>query len=242
MQLNFRNIDSICRATDDRLWDAYNRSTGTKSASPGNSRLIFPIYSGSRNGELRVSEQEARFAFAESIAATNHFYSIETPTKEGYQLTGSRPISAQTDLTVYDSKLKPILNVEFKAKGASTSARSLFSIQKDLQKLLREPIPGMWFHILEAVDNATISKLFGAIVKAVSETVVKFQSNIQKKLLIFHFCILRQRFSLNRQVEIDLQKNWEDNLKSQFQFSYTVTRSSLLQIKRSYGWHVNRSE
>ena len=242
MQLKSRHIDSICHATDDRLWDAYNGSTGAKSASLGNSRLIFPVYSGSRNGELRVSEQEARFAFAESITATNYFYSIETPTKEGYQLTGSKPMSAQTDLTVYDSHLRPILNVEFKAKGVSTSARSLFTIQKDLQKLLREPISGMWFHILGAVDNATISKLFEAIVKAVSETAAEFQSDIQKKLLIFHFCILRQQFSLSKHIEIDPQKNWQNNFRNQFQFSYTVNRSSLLKIENSHGWHVNRLE
>jgi len=52
-------------------------------------------------------------------------------------------MSAQTDITLYDGKRRRILNVEFKAKGLSTSARSSFTIEKDIQKLLREPVPGM---------------------------------------------------------------------------------------------------
>jgi len=242
MQLYFSHIDLICQATDDRLWDAYSLSIGSKSASFYDSRLIFPVYSGRQDGKLRVSEQEARFAFAESISSTKYYYSVETPTREGYQLTGSKPISAQTDLTVYSTDRQPILNVEFKAKGVSTSAHNRFSIQKDIQKILREPIDGMWFHIIESIDNSTIPKLFETIAETVSESALEFQSEIQKKCLIFHFCILRQQFSLHKHIEVVPSEIKQIDFNRQFQFSYTVTRSELLEVHNPHGWHVNQQE
>lgn len=242
MTLNTTHIDRICQSTDDRLWGAYSRSLSAESESLYYSRLLFPNYSGRRDGKLRVSEQEARFAFAESIATTPYYYSVETPTREGYQLTGSRPMSAQTDLTLYDTDRQPILNVEFKAKVISTSARNLFSIQKDVQKLLREPTDGMWFHILEAVDNSTIPKLFETLAQAIHETALKFQSDIQEKHLIFHLCILRQQFSLNQHIELFSEKMQIEDFKKLFQFSYTVTRSSLLKVRNIGGRHVHKLE
>ncbi len=242
MALNTTHIDMICHSTDDRLWGAYSRSLGAESISLDGSHLVFPIYSGRRDGELRVSEQEARFAFTESIATTPYYYSVETPTREGYQLTGSKPLSAQTDLTLYDADRQPILNVEFKAKGVSASARNLFSIQKDVQKLLREPTDGMWFHILEAVDNSTISKLFETLARALSETASKFKSYIQEKHLIFHLCILKQQFSLNKHIELSPEKMELYDFKRLFHFSYNVTRSSLLKVRDIGGWHVHKLE
>lgn len=236
MQFNSNHIDRICQATDDRLWNAYSRSVGKQADSLYDSGLIFPVYSGRQEGKLRISEQEARFAFTESISATSYLYSVETPTRVGYQLTGSRPMSAQTDLTLYDHNRQPILNVEFKAKGASTSARSLFSIEKDIQKLLREPVPGMWFHILEAVDNSTILKLFGAVAKALFDITNNFQSDIQKTRIIFHCCVLRQRFSLHKPIEIVPERNILENLKRQFRFSYTVNRSTITDIRDANDW------
>lgn len=147
-------------------------------------------------------------------------------------------MSAQTDLTLYARNRQPILNVEFKAKGFSTSARSLFSIKKDLQKLLREPIAGMWFHILEAVDNSTIPKLFGAITKSLFETVEEFHKDIKKTQLIFHFCILKQRFSLHKHIMLNLENDLLDELNRQFDFSYTVDRSSLIDVHDDNGWFV----
>ena len=200
------------------------------------SRLIFPVYSGRRDGALRISEQEARFAFTESIATTSYFYSVETPTRQGYQLTGSKPMSAQTDITLYDGKRRRILNVEFKAKGLSTSARSSFTIEKDIQKLLREPVPGMWFHILEAVDNSTILKLFDVIAKALFDITNNFQSDIQETRIIFHCCVLRQHFSLHKPIEIVPERNILENLKRQFRFSYTVNRSTITDIRDANDW------
>ena len=87
-------IRKICANADTRLWEASARSTGVASVSPAVSRLVFPTYSGSRAGQLRVSEQEARFAFVEALQQSGSFYySVETPTREAYQLTGSKPLA-----------------------------------------------------------------------------------------------------------------------------------------------------
>ena len=99
MEINLNQIDLICSETDERLWGAYNRSIGEEFQSQYDSNLIFPEYSGRQNGAIRVSEQEARFAFTESLSATPFFYSVETPTEEEYRFTGSKAMSAQTDLT-----------------------------------------------------------------------------------------------------------------------------------------------
>ena len=87
-------IREIYWNADTRLLEAFARSTQGASQSPAESRLIFPPYSGSRAGLLRVCEQEARFAFAEALHQSGSFYySVETPTREAYQLTGSKPLA-----------------------------------------------------------------------------------------------------------------------------------------------------
>ena len=68
-----------------------------------------------------MSEQEARFAFVESLSRAPLLYSVEAPTEKLYQFTGSTPMSAQTDLAVHDRNGQRICNVEFKAKGVSRS-------------------------------------------------------------------------------------------------------------------------
>jgi len=238
MDLNLNHIERICQETDDRLWSAYLRSTGDNSDTLYDPRLIFPVYSGRKDGTIRVSEQEARFVFTESLTTTPYYFSIETPTRQGYQLTGKRKMSAQTDLTLYARNRQPVLNVEFKAKGFSASARNLSTIKKDLQKLLREPIAGMWFHILQSVDNSTLPKLFGAITKSLCETIEEFQRDIKKTQLIFHFCILKHHFSLHKHIVITSGNNLLDELNGQFDFSYTVNRSSLIDVHNDNGWFV----
>ena len=242
MEIERNQITTICCETDERLWGAYDRSNGGEFHSHFASNLIFPVYSGERNGALRVSEQEARFLFAESICNTPYCYSIETPTKKGYQLTGSKSMSAQTDLTLYDHDRRPILNVEFKAKGKSTSARSLFSIEKDIQKLLREPVAGMWFHILEAVDNSTLPKLFNAFSDSISNTTIKFKNEIEQNQIIFHFCVLKQHFSLHKHIKIDQGDHPAVSLKNKFSFDYRVNRSEVIDMRTTNGWFVHRSE
>lgn len=124
-------------------------------------RLVIPIR---RDDQPRVSEQEARFLFCSLLNTLNYFYSVETPTTKTYQQTGATAQSALSDLSLYefrDGKLEKVANVEFKAHN-STAGR----IQKDIEKLIREGIPGNWFHIFRNADSGTLPALFDKFVEA----------------------------------------------------------------------------
>ena len=234
------SIREVCWNADDRLWEAFARSEQISDQDPTVSQLIFPTYSGNRAGQLRVSEQEARFAFAEALQKSRSFYySVETPTREAYQLTGSSALSAQTDLTLYNKERKPVLNVEFKAKGASRSARSQFSIRKDVEKLVREPSPGLWFHLLESVDNGTITKLLDVLTEAFPEVLRTVPPDAGAKPIIFHLCILKHGFSIHKTLDVGPSSTDTEELRRQFSFAYLVSRTALLNITDANGWVVH---
>lgn len=237
----YDSVKALCNSTDGKLWFAYRKAIGVSGQEELDSRLIFPEYTGKHKGKIRVSEQEARFAFSESLAGTKYYYSVETPTEADYQLTGSKPMSAQTDLTLYDRNIIPILNVEFKSKGFSTSAQNLFVIEKDVQKLLREAVPGMWFHILESVDNSTLGKTLGTLAASLHKTVDEYGNTLRDTELIFHFCVLRHGFSIHKSVIIHVENQTMEDIKQQFHFSYDATQSELLAVNDPNGWEVNRS-
>ena len=81
------------------------------------------------------------------------YYSVETPTAETYQQSGTYALSARADLTVHGSRRSGdrILNVEFKAGHPPVEV-----FRKDLEKLTREGIPGLWFHTLEKATPRTL--------------------------------------------------------------------------------------
>lgn len=139
-------ILTACERTDCILWRAYNLSLKGEFGNIDRGHLLFPKCRSKKKESLRVSEQEARFAFVESLHSTDFLYSVETPTSKLYQFTGKTRLSAQSDLAIHDQTGRRICNVEFKAKGISHSARQHDHIYKDFQKLLREPVRGLWFH------------------------------------------------------------------------------------------------
>ena len=168
-------LKTICTNTDDVLWAAFERSSRGDGTGCDNGKLLFPSY---RDGSLRVSEQEARFAFAEGLRSATLSYSVEAPTSKRYQFSGQRQQSAQSDLAVHDASGTRICNVEFKAKGLSPSASNHFPIYKDLQKLLREPQWGLWFHVLESVNNSTINNLLKVMATEINKVRLQFSSDL----------------------------------------------------------------
>lgn len=193
------DISSACRRADSLLWDAYVRSDEkSQTGISGEGRLVFPRY---RDGRLRVSEQEARFAFVEALCQGPFRYSVETPTDKLYQFTGNTPLSAQTDLAVHDaSGRRRICNVEFKEGRISKSRIS--SIYKDVEKLLRERRWGLWFHLLEDVDlSDTISNFLEVIVKQIDEVPRRSKDkDVDAPGLTLHVCVLEPSFSLQKDV------------------------------------------
>lgn len=139
-------IGDVCIPLSERLWLAYRDD-------PTAPRLIF---ADKRSGIRRVSEQEARVLMCAVLEDAGWYYSVETPTAETYQQSGNYALSARADLTVHGSRRSSdrILNVEFKAGTPSVEV-----FRKDLEKLTREGIPGLWFHTLEKVTPRTLPTL-----------------------------------------------------------------------------------
>ena len=163
-------------------------------------------------------------------------YSVEAPTSKRYQFTGKSSLSAQTDLAIYEKDGERICNVEFKAKGVSPLAEKHFPIYKDLQKLMREPFWGLWFHLLEGVDNSTIRNLL-TVLKTQMEKVRSeyIKDDIESPGITIHICVLRHVFSVERDIPID-----GGALDQLFKLGLQVSRSKLVGESYTNGWTVNR--
>ena len=194
-------IAAICRDTDVGLWHAYDRIGVPGPYPPDMGRLLFPQYHGQQAGTWRVSEQEARFSFGESLCRGLYWYSAEAPTSKLYRFTGLTPLSGQTDLAVFDADGRRICNVEFRAKGLSPSAKTHFPVFKDMQKLLREPVWGLWFHLLSSTNNSTIVGLLKVIAREMARVHSEYSGDIGAPGLTIHICVLKHGFSLHRDVE-----------------------------------------
>ena len=236
-------ISLACRYADTCLWEAYDRSGLDRFGTLGKRRLLFPTYRGKRGGSLRVSEQEARFAFVESLSRAPLLYSVEAPTDKLYQFTGKTPLSAQTDLTVHNEKGQRICNVEFKAKGVSLSAGKHFPIYKDLQKLLREQVWGLWFHLLQGVNNSTINNFLSVMAEQICKVQQEFLDDIESPGLTIHICVLQHGFSLQKDVIVHRNVKFIlDELRKLLHLGFSVSRSKLLEIKNLNGWYLHRYE
>ena len=237
------DISLACQHADNCLWEAYERSALDRFIGPREGRLVFPKYRDKLGGSLRVSEQEARFAFVESLNRGSLLYSVEAPTDKLYQFTGKTKMSAQTDLALHNENGQRICNVEFKAKGFSPSACRHFSISKDLQKLLREPIWGLWFHLLESVNNSTINKLLNVIAVQIWNVQQKYKDDIDSPGLTIHICVLRHRFSLQRDLSITYNAGIVmEEIQRLLSLDLSVSRSKLLGVENQNGWKLHRYE
>ena len=172
-------IVALIKETCEDLISLYQKN-------PTRTKLLFPSY---RKGENRISEQEARFCFAAAVErGTEYRYSVETPTLETYSFTdGGGKISAQTDFTLWDldGKTKEF-NIEFKAHNPEPK-----SIEKDIEKLVREETDGVWFHLFKNVDQGTFPALAGKF----EEALLKHgQSRVRG--LFFAVCVLEKGITL----------------------------------------------
>ena len=87
-------------------------------------------------------------------------FSAETPTEEEYSFSGKGKRSASSDLSFYNQNIK-VINIELKAHNPDQK-----SINKDIEKLVREPVNGAWLHILENEDSGTVKTLFNKFITA----------------------------------------------------------------------------
>jgi hypothetical protein len=227
----FEDIKEINRRLFNDIWNLSDTSPNSiKGLSP---KLIIPK---KRDESNRISEQEARFLFTSLLNSFNYYYSVETPTEEGYCQTGTKPISAASDLSLYknvyengNSILKKILNIEFKAHNPPPK-----DIKKDIEKLLREDVPGCWNHLLKNADSGTISTLFRKFEKSISDVIKETTGVINKKIL-FSICIIEKKLAIQKLLIIP-----ENNIIGNFfKFGYSIKNGKIeIKPKKENGWLV----
>lgn len=169
------------------LLNVASQTERPKALSP---HLIFPEL---RTGNIRVSEQEARLLWCTMLQDTSYYYAIEAPTANTYIQSGTKPMSARTDLALYKltaSGFKRVANIEFKAHSSTPE-----QIKKDTEKLIREKITGNWFHLLSSANSATIPRLFEKFAAAFKACSSHVHNNID---IVFCICVLRNRQMLTR--------------------------------------------
>jgi len=116
-----------------------------------------------RDKSRRVSEQESKILLCQELETRRFFYSIETPTRLTYIQIGKIPMSARLDVTIYNKRdpNSRLLNVELKSQNPNVE-----SFRKDFEKLVREGIPGLWFHTIVNANSATWNSIFKKVNEA----------------------------------------------------------------------------
>ena len=223
------------------------------------SKLIFPKYENDHN-KIRVSEQEARFAFCQVFEQESHglYYSIETPTEYKYSfsnnsgelIVGSGQ-SARSDMSIFtldDSGFKQNINVEFKAHNVDLS-----HIAKDFLKLLAEPQHGLFFHLVEKADSGTLKSILNKYQNSIKNTLNRIKefnkklSNDEKKGKIkynnfnyyFAICILNpQKYLITKKYNSIDSKNILDF----FDLQYSVSKGKIdfkEELEKSNPWNIS---
>lgn len=192
-------LQNVVDETDHRLWSRYAAAWNRRFDVPGPDRLIFPTYS---DGVVRVSEQEAKYSMVGRLADTDFLYSVETPTLKNYSFTGKGERSAATDLTLYDPDGVRLLNVEFKAHGISIGRKDLKAITKDIVKLVREDVTGLWFHTLERVDSGTIGNVWSVLRQEIKAVLGRAGIDFMRKSVFLHICVLGRQVSLQTEIKL----------------------------------------
>lgn len=175
-------IESLCSPLAQAMWSVHSVTEN------GGSRLIFPF---KRTDTARVSEQESKILLCQVLERSPWYYSIETPTRETYMQSGTKPQSALVDVTVYRSRSASdrVLNVELKA-----GTPPLEAFRKDFEKLIREGVDGLWFHTVERAGKATVRSLLTNMMDAMG--LVQDHAITAGHTLTLALCLLEEQVLL----------------------------------------------
>jgi hypothetical protein len=194
-RITIDELKKLSQTVSERLW-------GMVGDSPNRPHLIFPEY---RDDRVRISEQESKILFANALEQSRWFYSVETPTTQTYIQSGSTPLSARTDISLYSNsdRSSKLVNIELKAHNPSKE-----SFRKDLEKLLREGLDGLWFHTLENYNRGTLPNIYGKILQALSDLRPHLKG--KDRSIMFAFCVLEKRELIYKLVPISdsIEESW----------------------------------
>jgi hypothetical protein len=191
--------ERLCREVAASLWAVYHER-------PDAPHQIWPA---KRDDSTRVSEQESKILITQWLERNGVFYSIETPTREMYTQKGNAALSARIDVTVYGSRdpVDRILNLELKAGTATLEA-----FRKDLEKLLRESVPGLWFHTLTKASDATWHSIEDKMRESLDRVLEHAEAATHS--VHFAFCVLEQPMLV--EFDLDFSADWRDHLVRRF--------------------------
>ena len=176
-------------------------------------KLIFPTYSTShRKSEVRISEQELRFAYTAVLERSGifqpYYYSVETPTDKlyGFSNPTSPGRSAMSDLSLYarnetaknkKEQFTKVCNMECKARNPHKD-----SINKDILKLALEKEVGAWGHLLISQDRDTLKELFRKFIDSFNNVLSKSKNQLKHfdKAYFFAIGILEKKLLLTRKI------------------------------------------
>jgi hypothetical protein len=223
------DVFEINRRICFNLWDMVDVHSEPCGLTP---RLILPE---KRNKDVRISEQESRILYCGLLNTLNYYYSIETPTEQKYMQLGTKPISASSDLSLYrhdGGVLKKVMNVEFKAHNPSFE-----HIRKDIEKLVREGIPGNWFHTLKSIDNRTLPVLFEKLSKSLKDFADE-ALGIGVSIL-FCFCVIEKKWACMKHFHYNQQQGDYASFVDEFlRLTYEV-KGGKINVLDENGWTIN---
>lgn len=201
-------------------------------------KMIFPLQKQPKKDEVkRISEQELRQCFIDAVNMSEHeyLYSVETPTLYKYRKTGSKDISGNLDMCLYSIENKKIIRkvcIEFKAHNMNSS----YSF--DLYKATREPGNNLYYHLLESVNNGTLTTSSknrkGLLVKLQKDLRNLDTASIHSESLTIAVVCLSPRLLIYQRISKDALINRSYNL---IDLDYHINRKQLETID-SKNWSV----
>lgn len=162
------------------------------------------IYPKKRDGETRISEQEAKQIFIGKVVDQGITYSVETPTKETYSFSGNTPLSAQIDLSLYPEGRQ--VDIEFKAHNVDIK-----NIMKDFEKLICEGNKGIFFHLIKNSNSGTIPSILNKYIKGITEG--RKRKKVSSELSIVLICLNKRKYYTT---SVDIENFNEDVFKKSF--------------------------
>jgi hypothetical protein len=120
---------------------------------------------------------------------------------------GVRYLSARTDVSLYDgpvaSKESKKVNIELKANNPPFE-----HFRKDFEKLVRERLDGVWFHLLKNIDSGTLPSVFGKIEQ--SFQALKQYLDGRRQFILFALCVLEKKQQRLIQGVLEIGSPWQD--------------------------------
>ena len=149
-------------------------------------------------------------------------------------MINGKPISASSDLSLYrhdGGSLKKVMNVEFKAHNPSFNY-----IRKDIEKLVRESIPGNWFHTLKSIDSGTFPVLFEKLSRSFKDfTKEAYRIGVS---ILFSFCVIEKKWACMKHFLYNQRQGDYESFVDEFlRLTYEV-KSGKIHVFDENGWTI----